>query len=134
MIGQRSYHAIPIDIKGVHPEEVHHGATVDLHISARRFELSSNVVQITDDLVRDVAMIGNGRVEESSAILHDGELELASMGLGFLLYQHRRGIHPGVRWPIPIDDCALNTATDHILHLPMHLGRVIGMVPNIHVV
>src|SRR5438067_13190538 len=96
MIGQRSYHAIPIDIKGVHPEEVHHGATVDLHISARRFELSSNVVQTTDDLVRDVAMIGNGTVEARSAILHDAELGLASMGLDLLLYQHSRCTQPGV--------------------------------------
>lgn len=67
-----------------------------------------------------------------SLIDHDGE---SKAGMGFRLRHDLQGcpIHE-IAWSIPVEDDPIDPAADHVIYLICDLGRIGGVVADIHMV
>ncbi len=130
--GERGAHSGPVD--GVHEiniEVCDYRAPLLLHVRRRDEVLLLDILQFTDQcLLRRTS--GTGGLSNGTLVDHDRKRE-SGMGLGFCHDEFRRLVLV-IIWTIPIDDDAIDTATDHVGDLAVDLCCIGGTVADIHVV
>ena len=130
--GQCGVHRRPIHSIGtVNVEVGDDGPTLLPHVSRRREVGLLNILQLTDQRLLGRAA-GTGIPLDRALVDHDREGE-AGMTLGLRHYKLCRLIDAVVR-AVPVENDAIDTPTDHVRDLIVHLRGVGGTVTNVHVV
>ncbi|MGA7400740.1 MAG: hypothetical protein WBW38_12010 [Candidatus Sulfotelmatobacter sp.] len=69
---------------------------------------------------------------DRSLVDHDGETKSR---MALRRHHHQlRCLVDGITGPIPVNDCAVDAAADHVVNLTLHLRRVCLAVADVHVV
>ena len=129
---ERRADRVPVDrVRQIDIEVGHHRPPLLLEVGRRRKIRLLHVLHLTDECLLRRATAA-GIPLDCALVDHDREGE-AGMGLGFG-HNEFCGLVDAVVRPVPVNDHAINTTTDHVRDLTVNLRRVGRVVADIHVV